>query len=227
MIATELRESGTISSLPGVRRLETEYALSGVLEVQLSLIPHDDVEVLVDDATARIVYKRALFDESLTQQWFARLRDEAAWRSERRPMYDRVVDVPRLVGSYALADAGLPEPLVRMRGPVERFCGVAFNSAGLNFYRDGNDSVAPHGDHVERGPVGAPVALVSLGSVRRMTIRSKSSPRRILDLDLEPGSLLVMDYRSHLNFDHGIPKTRERVGPRISVAFRQVFRPAR
>jgi alkylated DNA repair dioxygenase AlkB len=193
--------------------------------VQLSLIELGDIEALVDDDTARIVYRRALFNEAQTRQWFERLRDDVEWRAERRPMYDRIVDVPRLVGSYALSDAELPEPIALMRRPVERFCGFAFNSAGLNFYRDGNDSVAPHGDHVERGPVGAPVALVSLGSIRRMRIRSTSRPRRVLDLDLEPGSLLLMDYRSHLNYEHGIPKTRNRVGQRISVAFRKVYTP--
>jgi alkylated DNA repair dioxygenase AlkB len=195
--------------------------------VQLSLIIPSEIEALVDDATARIVYRRALFSEKQTRLWFEQLRDEVEWRAERRPMYDRIVDVPRLVGSYSLDDAGLPEPIALMRGPVEEFCGYTFNAAGLNFYRDGNDSVAPHGDHVERGPVGAPVALVSLGAIRRMKIRSKSSPRRVLDLDLEPGSLLLMDHRSHLNYEHGIPKTRDRVGQRVSVAFRAVFKPKR
>lgn len=189
--------------------------------MQFSLLPQPEIEVLNDNELGRIVYRRALFDEAQVREWFAKLREFAAWRSERRPMYDRVVDVPRLVASYRLDDPDLPEPIARMRPAVEEFSGVAFNSAGLNFYRDGNDSVAPHGDHVERGPVGAPVALVSLGAVRRMTIRSNAKPRRILDRDLEPGSLLLMSYESHLNFLHGIPKTREHVDPRISVAFRQ------
>jgi alkylated DNA repair dioxygenase AlkB len=190
--------------------------------MQFSLLPLPDVEVLADDATGRIVYKRDLFDHARAKVWFEALRSEVAWRSERRPMYDRVVDVPRLVASYTLDDVKLPDAIAAMRPDVERFCTVTFTSAGLNFYRDGKDSVAPHGDHIERGPKNAPVALVSLGATRRMTIRSKAKPRRILDLDLEPGSLLVMSYESHLNYLHGIPKTREPVGPRISVAFRQI-----
>lgn len=177
--------------------------------------------VLADDERGRIVYKRRLFEQAQCETWFEQLRDEVDWRSERRMMYDRMVDVPRLVASYALDEEGVPGPILTMRPAVERFCGVTFTSAGLNLYRDGNDSVAPHGDHVERGPGGAPVALVTLGSIRRMTIRSRFKPRRVLDLDLELGSLLVMSYESHFNYDHAIPKTKERVGPRISVAFRQ------
>jgi alkylated DNA repair dioxygenase AlkB len=189
--------------------------------IQLPLVPQPDIEVLAEGDSGRIVYRHALFDQQQIRAWFEQLREDVEWRSERRPMYDRIVAVPRLVASYALDDPKLPEPIRLMRPAVERFCAVTFDSAGLNFYRDGNDSVAPHGDHVERGPVGAPVALVSLGATRRMTIRSKTKPRRILDRDLEPGSLLVMSYESHFNFLHGIPKTRDLVGPRISVAFRQ------
>lgn len=192
--------------------------------IQLPLVPTPDIETLVDDETGRIVYKTALFEDAQTRAWFEQLREGVPWRSERRPMYDRVVDVPRLVASYGLDDPALPEPIRAMRHAVEDFCGVEFLSAGLNFYRDGNDSVAPHGDHVEEAVDEAPVALVSLGATRRMTIRSKSKPRRVFDRDLEPGSLLVMSYASHLNFDHGIPKTRYAVGPRISVAFRRILR---
>src|ERR1700680_4181902 len=184
--------------------------------IQLPLEPQPDIEVLADGETRRIVYKPSLFSHAQIRAWFDRLREEVAGRAERRPMYDRIVDVPRLVSSYALDDPKLPEPIRLMRPFVVKFFEVAFHSAGLNFYREGNDSVAPHGDHVERGPDGAPVALVSLGSTRRMTIRSKSKPRRILDLDLEPGSLLVMSYESHFHFEHGIPKTKDPVGPRIS-----------
>jgi alkylated DNA repair dioxygenase AlkB len=53
-----------------------------------------------------------------------------------------------------------------------------------------------------------------------MTIRSKVKPRRIFDLDLEEGSLLLMSYETQKHYDHGIPKTRAAVGPRISVALR-------
>ncbi len=193
--------------------------------MQLSFIPPPEIEMLVDDQTGQIFYKPGLFSEKEAREWFNQLRETVAWRTERRPMYDRVVDVPRLVASYGLYDQTLPEAIAKMRPAVERICKVTFTSAGLNFYRDRNDSVAPHGDHVERGPVGAPVALVSLGATRRMTIRSKEKPRRIFDRDLEAGSLLVMSYASHLNFLHGIPKMRYPVGPRISVAFRQTAKP--
>jgi alkylated DNA repair dioxygenase AlkB len=97
---------------------------------------------------------------------------------------------------------------------------VPFNSVGLNFYRDGRDSVAPHNDHLDEIVEGYPIALLSLGDTRRMTIRAKAPPRRVLHVDLAAGSLLLMSYETQLHYTHGIPKTNERVGPRVSLAFR-------
>jgi alkylated DNA repair dioxygenase AlkB len=62
--------------------------------------------------------------------------------------------------------------------------------------------------------------LISLGATRLMTIRSKKAPRRILDLDLENGSLLVMSYETQLHYDHGVPKTKTPADARISIALR-------
>ena len=53
-----------------------------------------------------------------------------------------------------------------------------------------------------------------------MTIRAKKPPRRMLQLELEAGSLLLMSWETQLHYDHGIPKQRAPVGPRISLAFR-------
>jgi len=41
-----------------------------------------------------------------------------------------------------------------------------------------------------------------------------------MHVDLEPGSLLVMDYATQLHYTHGVPKTIDPVGERISLAFR-------
>lgn len=159
-------------------------------------------------------------DSASAHAWFEALRDRAAWQHERRRMYDRDVDVPRLVARYRLDGENLPLPVTEAAALASAATGAPFNSAGLNFYRDGRDSVAAHNDHLYEIVKGFPIALISLGATRLMTIRSKSRPRRILDLNLEDGSLLLMSYDTQLHYDHGIPKTRTAVGPRISLALR-------
>jgi alkylated DNA repair dioxygenase AlkB len=175
---------------------------------------------LVDDETGSILYVPGFAGVRTARRWFEVLHDGIAWQSERRRMYDRDVDVPRLVARYRLDDDDLPRPLAEAARLAASMTGAPFNSAGLNLYRDGRDSVAPHNDHLYEIVAGYPIALVSLGATRLMTIRSKSKPRRIFDLDLEAGSLLLMSYETQRHYDHGIPKTRATIGPRISVALR-------
>jgi alkylated DNA repair dioxygenase AlkB len=177
-------------------------------------------QVLARDGEGGIHYQPGVVDPATAAQWFAALRDGVDWQSMRRPMYDRVVDVPRLVSFYRLDAAQVPGPLPRIAAWVRAQLGQPFNTVGLNYYRDGRDSVAPHNDKLDMLVPGHPIALLSLGATRRMTIRAKAPPRAAIHIDLEPGSLLVMSHASQRHYDHGIPKTRDEVSPRMSLAFR-------
>lgn len=176
--------------------------------------------ILFDDAKGRVDYTPDLVPADVARRWFAYLRDRVAWHSERRLMYEREVDVPRLTAQFRLDDPALPTTLTEAAAAVRASVDAPFDSVGLNFYRDEHDSVAPHNDKLHRMVADQPIALLSLGAARHMTIRAKQAPRRVLHIDLEPGSLLLMDYTSQLHYDHGIPKQRDLVGPRISLAFR-------
>ena len=176
--------------------------------------------VPIDDATGRVAYTPGWIPPARAEQWFRRLHEGIAWRSQRRMMYERMLDVPRLTAHFRLDDPALPPPLGEAAAQARASVGAPFTSAGLNFYRDRHDSVAPHNDHFDEILRGQPIALLSLGARRTMTIRAKRPPRRVLRLELEPGSLLLMDYAIQLHYDHAIPKQRASVGPRISVAFR-------
>lgn len=131
-----------------------------------------------------------------------------------------VVDVPRLTAAYWLDRPDVPAPLLEAAALLRRELGEPFNAVGLNLYRDRNDSVAPHGDKLHTLVPGHPVALLSLGAARRMVIRAKPPAREVHRLELVPGSLLVMSHASQGTHEHGVPKLREPVGERISLAFR-------
>lgn len=177
-------------------------------------------EVLLDDASGRIVYTPDVISAGTAEAWFDFLQGNIAWKDGRRMMYDREVDVPRLRAHYSLADPDLPDVLREANAVVAAMVGAPFDSIGLNLYRDEHDSVAPHNDKLADLVRGEPIALLSLGATRRMTIRAKQPPRRVLHRDLEAGSLLVMSWETQRHYDHGIPKQRDPVGPRISLALR-------
>ena len=151
------------------------------------------------------------------------------WRAERRRMYDRVVDVPRLISWYDDA-RHLPVPvLVDARAALSAYyapeLGEPFVSAGCCFYRDGRDSVAWHGDTIGRGATtDTMVAILSFGSPRALVLRERregtglhAPARRFL---LGHGDLLVMGGSCQRTWEHAVPKTSAPVGPRISVQFR-------
>jgi alkylated DNA repair dioxygenase AlkB len=193
---------------------------------QLRLFAGHGETVLVDDRLGRVAYTPGFLTGDVAQAWFAELRESVPWTAQRRRMYDRDVDVPRLQAYFRLDEEdGALEPIRIAAGKVAAFTGAPFTSVGLNFYRDGHDSVAPHNDRLDEIVPGFPIALLSLGATRRMTIRAKQPPRRALHVDLAAGSLLVMSYETQLHYTHGIPKTSEPVGARISLAFR--VKPAR
>jgi alkylated DNA repair dioxygenase AlkB len=186
--------------------------------------------VVADDERGRITYTPGFVAPTVAQAWFEALRDAVDWKAERRRMYDRDVDVPRLTAHFRLGSddgqsEGVPAPIREAAREVLARTGVPFTSVGLNRYRDGRDSVAPHNDHLDELAEGFPIALLSLGATRRMTIRAKAPPRRTLHVDLEGGSLLMMSYETQLHYTHGVPKVAYPVGERISLAFR--VKPAR
>ena len=157
----------------------------------------------------------ALFDD---------LQAQVPWRSERRQMYERVVDVPRLVCFYGDGDP-LPHPdLVTAREFLNAHyrpeLGEPFTTAGLCLYRDGRDSVAWHGDTIGRSKTeDTMVAIVSLGSPRSFLLRPRGGGATIRH-QLGHGDLLVMGGTCQRTWEHAIPKTSRSVGPRISVQFR-------
>ncbi|HUN35694.1 MAG TPA: alpha-ketoglutarate-dependent dioxygenase AlkB [Trebonia sp.] len=159
-----------------------------------------------------------------SQELFDRLLHEVPWRAERRQMYDRTVDVPRLLCFYAEGDA-LPDPaLDAMRDALgEHYAaelGEPFLTAGLCLYRDGRDSVAWHGDTIGRGSTqDTMVAIVSLGSARPLLLRPRGGgeARRY---SVGHGDLLVMGGSCQRTWEHAIPKSTAGTGPRISVQFR-------
>ena len=188
------------------------------------LFPPEPVQLL-DDAEGGIVYHPGAATPAQAQRWYESLRPLLPWRSEERPMYDRIVAVPRLMASVALDDPSRPALLDEALAAVKAVAPAGYTRAGFNLYRDGQDSVAMHGDRVGDLAAGQPIAILSLGAARDMLIQPRpgiggTKPRRSLRIGLAPGSVLVMSHASQRTHLHGIPKSSEPVGPRISIAFR-------
>ena len=162
----------------------------------------------------------------------ARLVEVVEWRREEARIMGRTVPLPRLTAWYG--DAGYrysgvdnpPQPwldeLLPLKATAEGLAGVTFNSVLLNLYRDGRDSVAWHRDAEPALGPDPIIASFSLGAVRRFKLRHRHDKRLTVDLDLPPGSCLVMGPGSQIHWLHALPKTAKPVRPRLNLTFRRV-----
>jgi len=194
------------------------------LALQSSLFEHAERRELgsgawVEMRSGWLTDAGGLFDELMAQ---------IPWRAERRQMYERVLDVPRLVSfvDFAnLVEEPAPHPRLkqmrrRLNDTYGRELGEPFTTAGLCLYRDGNDSVAWHGDKIGRSNTeDTMVAIVSLGATRVFALRPHGGGKS-LRLAHRHGDLLVMGGSCQRTWEHSIPKTTRPVGPRISIQFR-------
>jgi alkylated DNA repair dioxygenase AlkB len=164
---------------------------------------------------------------SNSDELFERLAVGVPWQADTREMYDRVVEVPRLVAHFG-AGAVFPDPiLTRAQSQLNAYYNApprqVFRTAGLCFYRTGNDSVAWHGDRVGRTiDQDTMVAILSVGAARTLSIRPKGGGLTH-KFPLGHGDLIVMGGSCQRTYEHAILKTKQAIGPRISVQFRPVW----
>lgn len=153
---------------------------------------------------------------------FDQLGREVDWQAEQRVMYERLLDVPRLVASLP-RDGDVPPILERASTLLSERYGRNLSRLGLCMYRGGQDSVAWHGDRM--GPLrqDTVIGILSLGEPRRFAIRPTGGGPGI-GFELGWGDLLVMGGRCQEDFEHCVPKVASAM-PRISVQFRELAPP--
>lgn len=113
----------------------------------------------------------------LQQHWlrghdavFRSLCAETCWQEHVRRMYERDVLVPRLTG-VPPATGTHASLLGCMAECLSQRYARPLSETSLALYRDGRDSVAPHGDKLGDAIDDAIVAIVSLGAPRRFTLQ--------------------------------------------------------
>jgi alkylated DNA repair dioxygenase AlkB len=195
------------------------------IAVQGSLFEHTERRQLGDGAFVEVRAGWLTGDPSLGDGLLDALLSTVPWRAERRQMYDRVVDVPRLVSFHDLTVEDPPHPLLaRLRRRLNDIyageLGEPFTTVGLCCYRDGSDSVAWHGDTIGRSSTqDTMVAIVSLGATRTFALRRRGGGPS-LRLPQAHGDLLVMGGSCQRTWEHAVPKTSAPTGPRVSIQFR-------
>lgn len=171
---------------------------------------------------------------SCADRWLAALRAEIPWATHRVRIYGRWLDSPRLSSWHGDPEASYgysgsrhqPLPwtptLSAIRAALRDSVGEDFNGVLANRYRDGRDSMGWHADNErELGPRPL-IASVSLGAVRRFSLKHRHSDQT-LKLELAHGSLLLMAGETQRHWQHALPKEPRVREERINLTFRQIL----
>jgi alkylated DNA repair dioxygenase AlkB len=194
------------------------------LQTQPSLFGHETpaVPVLDDGVTRLELGSGAWVDHAPEwlvghQALFAELLTGVDWKHHRRPMYDRYVDVPRLMGAVPSVGTA-PSVVAAVQARLLERYQIGFERVSVALYRDGADSVTWHGDQVARELPQAYVVTISLGEPRNFALRPKGGGLRH-DFRLGHGDLVVMGGTCQRTWEHCVPKV-SCAGPRIALMFR-------
>ncbi len=156
------------------------------------------------------------------------------WKHEPINMFGKEVMQPRLTAWYG--DEGRsytysgntmnPQPwndgLLFIKDRIEQMLGQKFNSALLNFYRDGNDSVGWHRDNEKSLGANPVIGSVSFGASRIFQLRHYEEKVLKMKILLEHGSVLLMTGQTQHRWEHSIPKEKSITEGRINITFRNI-----
>ncbi|MEO6282259.1 MAG: alpha-ketoglutarate-dependent dioxygenase AlkB [Dyadobacter sp.] len=177
-------------------------------------------------------YNAGFFDKKESDHYLNTFLETITWQQTKLMMYDKEVVTPRLCAWFGdppirKDDRRVPTPwtdeLWAIKTKVEAHTGMTFNGVLLNYYRDGNDSVAWHSDKDTIPGLKTEIASVSFGQARNFDFRNKENHRQQHSLELGNGSLLLMKGDLQKYWEHRIAKSMKTMKARINLTFRKVL----
>lgn len=187
-------------------------------------------------SNGRLAYYPDFLSKEKADNLLERLREQVSYRQNTIKMFGKIYDEPRLTAWYA--DTGLSytysgiqmktlawsDLLYQLKGDVEQRTSATFNSALLNYYRDGQDSMGWHQDNEKELGLNPTIASLSLGATRKFQLKHIGDtliPRQ--EIALTHGSLLIMSGEIQHYWKHQIPKTQKVITDRINITFRKII----
>lgn len=158
-----------------------------------------------------------------------------AWGEYPIKMFGKTFLQPRLIAWYG--DAGIQyryskttfvanswnTELLYIKEKLKENLGLDFNSVLLNLYRNGQDSMGWHSDNEKELGINPVIASISLGATRQIQFRQTLDHRQKIALNLESGSLLLMQGATQHHWQHQIPKTAKVEMARMNLTFRNIL----
>jgi alkylated DNA repair dioxygenase AlkB len=195
-----------------------------------SLFPKE--QILFNLPDAEIEYYPNFFDANRAHELFEKLKNEIPWQQDNITVFGKTHPQPRLTAlfgnegkPYSYSNIVMqPNPwnplLMFIKNEIEEICQEHFTTVLLNYYRNGKDSNGWHADNERELGKNPIIASVSFGEERFFHLQHNTLKEQKLKINLEHGSLLIMNGTTQHFWKHQIPKTAKPIGPRINLTFR-------
>jgi len=184
---------------------------------------------------AQLLEYPQIVERAEANRMFERLIADIPWQQEYLRIGGKLRAIPRLqcwmgdsASEYGYSGVRLSpcpwhETVKTIHDRVADLNGSTFNSVLINYYRNGQDSVAWHADdEIELGDTPV-IASVSLGAERIFELKQKhQTPAKKIKLLLRHGSLLIMGGTMQQHWLHQLPKEKGLLEARINLTFRNI-----
>lgn len=173
------------------------------------------------------------FSEKQSQKFMAKIPGEVIWRNDKITMFGKTYPQARKVAWHGdegltyiytrikMVSPGWTETLKEITEKVSREIEHEFNSALVNYYRDGKDHMSWHRDdepELNKNPV---IASVSFGASRDFYFKHNDGEQ--VHLSLDSGDLLIMAGETQTYWKHALPKRLKVDQPRMNITLRKIF----
>ncbi len=182
-----------------------------------------------------LAYVPGFFSVPVGDRLLDNLSVAVRWTQPRITIFGKQVRSPRLAAWYGdeesvyrysgLVNQPLPwsPELLEIRHRIQQYMGLSFDGVLLNFYRTGQDSMGWHSDDEKELGESPVIASISLGASRRFLLRHRRcSDLPVHEVNLEHGSLLLMQGTTQKNWRHSLPRMCNQDSPRLNLTFRRI-----
>jgi alkylated DNA repair dioxygenase AlkB len=189
----------------------------------------------LDLPDARLRYYQNLFSEEVANVYFNTFFEQIPWQQDDVKVFGKVYAQPRLtslhsnsLNTYTYSGLTLrPQPmtdeLLELLEQIQKVSQHDFNCVLLNLYRDGTDSNGWHADNEKELGKHPQIASFSFGATRFFHFKHRKIKSERYKIELQHGSLLLMEGAMQEHWLHQIPKTKKPLQPRINLTFRNII----
>ncbi|CAF0730814.1 unnamed protein product [Adineta ricciae] len=187
-----------------------------------------------------LIYITSFIPSPCDMSLYSYLLNTLPWyRVEYSKQIDRVVNIitPRYTTVFGIDDPQqsrekytrpprpIPSVLEQLKQRVEEATSAKYNFILVNFYANGQDSIAFHSDDEHWLGEQPCIGSLSLGAERDFHMKNKANENLKQNFALNSGDLIVMRGPTQHAWLHSVPKRTSQLSGRINITFRRSFTP--